>query len=177
MLAVAAGLVLATGAADVSCPADVLALIGEMRQTGGEVRAGYTPETGLFLVGVGHSTYKRGAINKCREVARLDAVKNVTSALSQAVQAKDVVALNMSVDSEGNAEASAFVSSLTETSVDQLVKGLQIVSSGKNAEGEMERAGEYMFQVTAISCLDLLKIWNLLIHIHLPVVENQFLSM
>jgi hypothetical protein len=41
---------------------------------------------------------------------------------------------------DDSSEAKAFVSSITESSIDQLVKGIQVVSSGKNAEGEMEVA-------------------------------------
>jgi len=123
--------------ADADVPPPVAALIAEMRETGSTVRGGVSPELGLFVVGIGHARYREDDVSLSREIAEANAKKQLTSALEQSFKAKDVVALQMTVEND-KAEASAFVSSLTESSVNQLLKGLQMASSGKNAQGEME---------------------------------------
>lgn len=120
-------------------PQCISSLLAEMRETGATVRGGYNSAHGVFLVGIGRTRYRHGAVSKSREIAQMHAVKAVTEALGQAFRAKDVVALQMSA-TDDSSEAKAFVSSMTESSIDQLVKGIQVVSSGKNAEGEMEVA-------------------------------------
>ena len=120
-------------------PQFVSSLLAEMRETGATVRGGSNSDLGVFLVGIGRTRYRHGAVGKSREIAQMHAVKAVTEALGQAFRAKDVVALQMSA-TDDSSEAKAFVSSMTESSIDQLVKGIQVVSSGKNAEGEMEVA-------------------------------------
>ena len=118
-------------------PQPVADLISEMRETGATVRGGVSPELGLFVVGIGHARYREDDVSLSREIAEANAKKQLTSALEQSFKAKDVVALQMTVENE-KTEASAFVSSLTESSVNQLLKGLQMASSGKNEQGEME---------------------------------------
>lgn len=122
-----------------SIPVPVSGLLAEMRETGASVRGGYDSDLGVFVVGIGRTRYRHGALGKSREIARMHAVKAVTEALGQAFRAKDVAVLQMSATDEVS-KAEVFVSSMTESSVDQLVKGVQEVSSGKNAEGEMEVA-------------------------------------
>ena len=118
-------------------PQPVAALIAEMRETGSTVRGGVSPELGIFIVGIGHARYREDDVSLSREIAEANAKKQLTSALEQSFKARDAVALQMTVEND-KAEASAFVSSLTESSVNQLLKGLQMASSGKNAQGEME---------------------------------------
>lgn len=118
-------------------PQPVSALIAEMRETGSTVRGGMSPELGLFIVGIGHARYREDDVSLSREIAEANAKKQLTSALEQSFKARDVAVLQMTAEND-KAEASAFVSSLTESSVNQLLKGLQMASSGKNAQGEME---------------------------------------
>ena len=118
-------------------PRPVSALIAEMRETGSTVRGGMSPELGLFIVGIGHARYREDDVSLSREIAEANAKKQLTSALEQSFKARDVAVLQMTAEND-KAEASAFVSSLTESSVNQLLKGLQMASSGKNAQGEME---------------------------------------
>lgn len=118
-------------------PQPVSALIAEMRETGSTVRGGMSPELGLFIVGIGHARYREDDVSLSREIAEANAKKQLTSALEQSFKARDVAVLLMTAEND-KAEASAFVSSLTESSVNQLLKGLQMASSGKNAQGEME---------------------------------------
>ena len=138
-VAVFAALVLSPSASRGDVPAPVVELLKEMRETGATVRGGVSPELGVFIVGIGRARYRPGAVGRCREVAQLHAVKEITSALQASFKAHDVAALQMTTDGNSS-EAKAFVSSITESSISQLVKGVQVISSGKTAEGEMEVA-------------------------------------
>lgn len=119
-------------------PGPVTKLVAEMQETGATVRGGVDSKLGVFIVAIGHSRYREDDVNFSREIAELNAKKQLGAALGEAFRAKDTVALKMSVDGDGNAEASAFVSSLSDASISQYLKGLQMVSSRKNAGGEME---------------------------------------
>ena len=138
-LALGAAVLAAVQWALADVPKPVADLIAEMRETGSTVRGGVSPDLGLFVVGIGHARYREDDVSLSREIAEANAKKQLTSALEQSFKAKDVVALQMTVENE-KTEATAFVSSLTESSVNQLLKGLQMASSGKNAQGEMEVA-------------------------------------
>lgn len=116
---------------------EVEKLIAEMKESGASVRTLIKGSQGLVMVGIGRTQYKRGAVNKCREIARIEAVKEVTGALKTAFKAKTVASLNLEVSGE-TSKTEMFVSSLTESSIDQMVKGVQVVSSGKNESDEME---------------------------------------
>jgi len=129
------GLLSAGVMADV--PAPVAQLLPEMREVGASVRGGADAELGVYFVGIGRSRYRPGAINRCREVAQANAEKELTSALQMSSKAHDIAGITMKQDGD-NTEVKAFVSSLTESKIDQLLKGVQVVSSGKNANGEME---------------------------------------
>lgn len=118
-------------------PQECSDLVAEMRETGASVRCGYTKDGGLILVGIGRSKYRSGAINRSREVAQINAVKELTSALQMSFKAHDIAGITMSQDGD-RTDVKAFVSSLTETKIDMLLKGVQVVSSGKNSNGEME---------------------------------------
>lgn len=120
-----------------SVPDSVSALVQEMRDAGASVRCATAQDGGVFLVGIGRSKYRPGAINRSREVAQVNAVKELTSALQTSFKAHDVAGLTMKQDGD-TTEVKAFVSSLTESKIDTLLKGVQLVSSGKNASGEME---------------------------------------
>jgi len=125
------------GAVHASVPEEVAALVPEMRESGASVRGGMSKTLGIYLVGIGRSRYRPGSVDRCREVAQANAVKELTSALQTSFKAHDMVALNMTV-SDDKTSAEAFVSSMTESSVNQLLKGVQVVSSSQNAKGEME---------------------------------------
>ena len=119
-------------------PAPVVNLVAEMRETGSTVQGGVSKDIGVFIVGIGHARYREDDVSLSREIAEANAKKQLASALEQSFKAHDTVALRMTADSDGNAEASAFVSSLSESSISQMMKGLQIAGSGRNSSGEME---------------------------------------
>jgi len=118
-------------------PAEISALVAEMKEAGASVRCCASKDGGIFLVGIGRSQYRPGAINRCREVAEINAKKELASALQMSIKAKDVVGLTMTQDGDST-DVKAFVSSLTESKVDMLLRGVQVISSGKNSNGEME---------------------------------------
>ena len=137
----AAALALLPGVLMAEVPHPVAELAKEMRETGATCQGGVAKDLGIFIVGIGHARYKENDIAYSREIAEINAKKQVTSALAQSFRAKDVVGLELTADSGGNAEAKAFVSTHSETEIDQLMKGWQIVSSGKNEAGQMEVVG------------------------------------
>ena len=120
-------------------PVPVSELLDEMQETGASVRSGVSPELGVFIVGIGRARFRANAVSRSRDVAQLHAVREITSALQSSFKARDVAVLGFSQCSE-SAEARAFVTSITESSIDQLVKGVQVVSERQNSNGEIEVA-------------------------------------
>lgn len=118
-------------------PAFVTELTAEMRELGASVRGGCSKEDGIFIVGIGTARYRDDDVALSREIAEANAKKQLASALEQSIRAKDVAAMEMTIKGD-KSEVSAFVSSLTETSVRQLLKGIQTASTGKNKDGRME---------------------------------------
>ena len=116
---------------------EVEKLIVEMKESGASVRTLIQGGQGLVMVGIGRTQYKRGAVNKCREIARVEAIREVSGALKTAFKAQTIASLNLEVSGE-TSKAEMFVSSLSEASIDQMVKGIQVISSGKNESDEME---------------------------------------
>ena len=122
-------------------PAEVVRLSAEMRETGALCRGGVSKDLGFFIVGIGHSRYREDDRDYSREIAEINAKKEVSSVLGQSFKAKDVAHMELSCDSEGKEQAKAFFMSHSETEISQMMKGWQSVSSGKNANGEMEVVG------------------------------------
>ena len=56
-----------------SVPAEVSELVSEMKELGASCRGGVSKELGVFIVGIGRAKYRPGAINRCREVAEMNA--------------------------------------------------------------------------------------------------------
>ena len=120
-------------------PKPVWDLLAEMKECGASVRGGYDSSIGVFFVGIGRTCYRPGAVNKSREIAQMNAVKAVSEALGQAFRARDTVSLQLSAKNDSS-EAKAFVSAITESSINQLMKGVQVICSGKKSNDEMEVA-------------------------------------
>ena len=122
-------------------PVEVVRLVTEMRETGGLCRGGVSRELGVFVVGVGRARYRDSDIAYSREIAEINAKKQVSSALRQSFKAKDMAHVQLSCDEAGRTQATAFFMSHSETEIDQVMNGWQVVSSGKNADGDMEVVG------------------------------------
>ena len=137
----AAVFALLPGVLTAKVPHPVAELTKEMRETGATCQGGVAKDLGIFIVGIGHARYKENDIAYSREIAEINAKKRVSSVLAQSFRAKDVVGLELTADSEGRKEVKAFVSAHSKAEIDQLMKGWQIVSSGKNAAGQMEVVG------------------------------------
>ena len=119
-------------------PPEVQKLAQELKTSGASVRIGASRDLGVFLVGIGRTRYNREAVDKCREIARTCAVNAIAEVMRQTVKAHDVVSLNMA-QIDDKSTITAFVSSLTETSVNVLLGGVQDVEFGRNeSEGEVE---------------------------------------
>lgn len=122
-------------------PIEVSRLVSEMRETGSTCRAGVSSELGVFVVGVGKARYRENDLAYSREIAEINAKKQVTSFLHQSFKAKDVAHTELVADAVGRTTATAFFSSHSESEINQIMKGWQIVSSGRNDEGQMEVVG------------------------------------
>ncbi len=122
-------------------PTEVSRLVSEMRETGSTCRAGVSSELGVFVVGVGKARYRENDLAYSREIAEINAKKQVTSFLHQSFKAKDVAHTELVADAAGRTTATAFFSSHSESEINQIMKGWQIVSSGRNGEGQMEVVG------------------------------------
>lgn len=110
-----------------AAPEAVEALAQEMIEEGADVRAGSTQKLGVFIVARGEApiTSTRAV---AREAARSQAMKNLASFLNVKVTAKDTASSTYS--SNGETEAvSEFFESMTETSVDEMLKGVQQLRS------------------------------------------------
>lgn len=122
-------------------PPDVTRLVTEMRKMGSTCRVGVSPELGLFIVGIGQACYRVDNLANSFEVADICAKKQVASALCQAFRAKDVACTELTIEGTGRPQVTAFLASCSETKIGQIMKGWQVVSSGKNADGQMEVVG------------------------------------
>ena len=126
-------------------PPEVQKVAAELKSSGAAVRSGVSKDLGVFLVGVGRTQYKRGAVNKCRQIARTYAVNAIAEAMQQTVKAHDAVALNMT-QADDKTTVEAFVSSLTETSVNVMLGGVQDVQSGRSESGDEMECVVYVSQ-------------------------------
>ena len=127
-------------------PPEVQKVAAELKSSGAAVRSGVSKDLGVFLVGVGRTQYRRGAVNKCRQIARTYAVNAVAEAMKQTVQAHDAVSLNMTQTDDDKSTVEAFVSSLTETSVNVMLGGVQDVQSGRSESGDEMECVVYVSQ-------------------------------
>jgi len=126
-----------SAAAGGAVPGGLDATVREMREMGVSVRGGVLPECGVYFVAIGRSRFRPGAVNRSREVAYANALKELASALRVSFKAHDASVLMLKQDAE-NVEVQACYRSVSESTVDQVLKGVQIVSSGENSAGEME---------------------------------------
>ncbi len=108
-------------------PEAVEVVAEQMLADGAEYRAASTEKLGVFIVAVGSiNVSEKPAMD--REAARAAAIKNLASFLSVRVAAK--TESGTSYVSEGeNSEVKQFFNSLTETSVEQLLRGVQSLRS------------------------------------------------
>ncbi len=120
-----------------AAPAPILELLTEMRECGATVRGGYDKDLGVFIVGIGRTRYRPGAIEKSREIALLQAKESIAGALKRSVKAKETLFSEMSVVDD-TTKVKLILTSMSETSINQLLQGEQVISSGKNENGEME---------------------------------------
>ena len=120
-------------------PEPVSALLKEMQSSGSTIQSGYSPELGVYMVGIGRARFRPGALERCREVARMHAVKEIASAIRMSFKSHDVASLRVGKEDDA-VQVKALLSSMTESSVNQMVSGVQVVSSRRDSAGAMEVA-------------------------------------
>ena len=113
----------------------------EMVANGVEIKAGSTKEHGVFVVASASVTIN-DSIEKVRDAARAIAQKNLAGYLNTSVSSKDV-----HVSTEKKGEVQEFFHSQTETSIKELLKGIQDLRS-------FERDGSivYVVYMTSRGC-------------------------
>lgn len=123
----------------IAAPGPVETLASEMLASGANVQMSYSAETGVFIVGVGRAAPARDtpkARNSARERAEIAAKHEIASFLGTKVESNVEMSSRESTDN-GRNELVEFYSSLTKTSVDQFLKGLQMLSASTGRDGEV----------------------------------------
>ena len=129
------------GAVLFAAPTAVEIAAEEMLANGVEVKAGSTKEHGVFVV-ASASVVINDSIEKARGAARTIAQKNLAGFLNTSVSSKDV---HISIEDKGAVQE--FFHSQTETSIKELLKGIQDLRS-------FERDGSivYVVYLTSRGC-------------------------
>ena len=128
------------GIASAAVPAAVDEAVRQMQADGAEVRAGCTKALGVFVVASG-SAEITGSKAKAKTVARVNAVKNLAGYFGT-----DIANITKNAYTEstvnGQAEIKEFFSSVTESKVKELLKGVQ--DYGTDSDGDTITAIVYL---------------------------------
>ena len=126
-------------------PVEVEKVADKMLADGVEIRAGRTERLGVFVV-ASASVDIAGSAAKARNAARALAQRNLAGFLNTRIQSKESVGTQYVSDGDAS-QVQEFFSSLTETSVKELLKGVQDLRS-------FEKDGALVFVVymTARGC-------------------------
>ncbi len=122
-----------------AAPAEVCALAEDMLSAQADVRAAHSKDLGVYIVGVGHSVLRNDsprAQNSAREKAEAAAKNAIASFLGTKVESRTQLSVAETAH-DGQSELKEFYSSLTKTSVREMLKGLQMLECRKMPEGEI----------------------------------------
>lgn len=113
-------------AAVAAVPEAVEKLSDQMKEDGAESRAGFSQQLGVFIVATGNAPIT-GSKAKAKTIARANAVQNIAAFMgSQISSATRSESSETTVN--GETEIKEFFSTVTETKVKQLLKGVQDLS-------------------------------------------------
>ena len=128
------------GIASAAVPAAVDEAVKQMQADGAEVRAGCTKSLGVFVVASGTAEIT-GSKAKAKTVARVNAVKNLAGYFGT-----DIANITKNAYTEstvnGQSEIKEFFSSVTESKVKELLKGVQ--DYGTDSDGDTITAIVYL---------------------------------
>ncbi len=119
---------IAGGAAFSAVPPEVSRLADEMYEAQAQVRAGSSAKLGVFVVGYASASIKESPA-KARNAAQALARESIASFLSTKVASETEVSAK-----EANGDVEEFYSSLTKTSVKELLKGIQDLKSFQDGD-------------------------------------------
>lgn len=119
-------------AAFAAVPAAVDATVKQMQADGAEVRAGFDKALGVFVVAFGTADIT-GSKAKAKTVARANALKNLGSFFGSAI-ANETKSSYSESTVNGQTEIKEFFSSVTESKVKELLKGVQ--DYGSDSDGD-----------------------------------------
>ena len=112
--------------ASAAVPEAVVTLAKQMKEDGAESRAGYTKQLGVFVVATGTAPISSTKA-KAKTIARANAVQNIAAFMGSQVSSETRSESSESTVN-GQTELKEFFSSVTETKVKQLLKGVQDLS-------------------------------------------------
>lgn len=128
--------VLLSSAIGIAAPAVVEKTADEMVKTGATVTANVDDEIGVYVIGIGREVIVVDTpekVNELRVIARTSATQEIASFIGTTIQ--NVQRHELSENKTGVEE---YFSSVTESEVKELLKGVQDLRSGRNDKGEME---------------------------------------
>ena len=119
-------------AASAAIPEAVEKLAAQMKEDGAESRAGFTRQLGVFVVATGNAPIT-GSKAKAKTIARANAVQNIAAFMGSQVSSS---ARSESSETavNGETEIKEFFSTVTETKVKQLLKGVQDLSMEEDGD-------------------------------------------
>lgn len=124
-------------------PAEIQAAIRELWEDDGISAADYTEETGVFVVGIGRCLIEETK-NKTRDEAHKMAKMRLQEMFAAFLGTRISSAKKYRYEENTNGvttKINEFFSLLTETQVEQLLKGVQLVEQRVSSEGVVEVAG------------------------------------
>lgn len=138
VLAVAMGCFGAALGAPLTPPAEIKDLVAEMRESGADVRAGYSRELGVYVVGIGTAEIK-GSKDVAREKAKVNAVDAIAAYLGAAIESSTKMATEESTVGDVT-ETKEFYQKVQSVDVKQFLKGIVTLDSRTKGDGDMEVA-------------------------------------
>lgn len=113
-------------AVNAAVPEAVEVLAKQMKEDGAESRAGFTKQLGVFIVATGNAPIT-GSKAKAKTIARANAVQNIAAFMGSQVSSSTRSESSESTVND-ETEVKEFFSTVTETKVKQLLKGVQDLS-------------------------------------------------
>jgi hypothetical protein len=122
---------LSVGAA-FAAPTEVEKLATEMDRDGANVRAAYTPQLGIYVIGIGTARVTETPA-RAQEAARLQAIEAIASYLGTQVESAKKQESEEKADDK-NAETHEYYSAMIKVNVREMLKGVQTLRSKKEEE-------------------------------------------
>lgn len=111
--------------------------VSSLLKEGGASVTGYSEKDGIFVIGIGRHAITQKGKDDAQHRAELEAKKAIVTFLNTSISSSSQYVYEETTVGE-QTEFKEFFSQLTTEKVDELLKGAQLLRSGKNADGEIE---------------------------------------